>query len=88
MASELGSIGDTLNPAFKYYGIDAPEYKASKAALNMIMATNAVKLKKEGFQINVCCPGLNATGLNGGRAGTHITRALFVLYQVVRSHKS
>ena len=83
MTSALDSIGDTPNPAFKYYGIDAPEYGASKAALNMIMATNAVKLKEEGFEINVCCP-----GLHGGRGGTHISRALFALYQIVRSHES
>ncbi|KAF6219334.1 hypothetical protein HO133_005159 [Letharia lupina] len=56
---------DTLNPASQYYGLDSPEYKASKAALNMIMATNAVELKGEGFKVNVCCPGLNATGLSG-----------------------
>lgn len=69
MTSELGSTGETLNPAFQYYGLDSPEYKASKAAMNMIMATNAVKLKDEGFKVNVCCPGLNATGLNGGMGG-------------------
>ncbi|KAF6241250.1 hypothetical protein HO173_001045 [Letharia columbiana] len=51
-------------------GLDSPEYKASKAALNMIMATNAVKLKGEGFKVNVCCPGLNATGPSGGM-GAH-----------------
>jgi hypothetical protein len=36
----------------------------------MIMASYAVKYKDEGFQVNVCCPGLNATGLSGGR-GDH-----------------
>lgn len=70
MTSELGSLNSTLDPAFKYYQIDSPEYKASKAAMNMIMATNAVKLKAEGFKVNVCCPGLNATGLSGGM-GSH-----------------
>ena len=65
MTSELGSIGSTLDPNFIYYGIDTPEYKASKAAMNMIMATYAVKYKDAGFQVNVCCPGFNATNLNG-----------------------
>ena len=69
MTSELGSIGDTLNPAFPYYGFDSPEYKASKAAMNMVMASNAVKLKDEGFKVNVCCPGLTATGMTGGVGG-------------------
>ena len=65
MTSELGSIGSTLNPKFLYYGVDKPQYKASKAAMNMIMATYAVKYKDAGFQVNVCCPGFNATNLNG-----------------------
>lgn len=43
MTSELGSIGSTLNPKFPSYGVDKPQYKASKAAMNMIMATYAVK---------------------------------------------
>lgn len=65
MTSELGSIGATLDPKFPYYDVDAPQYKASKAAMNMIMATYAVKYKDAGFQVNVCCPGFNATSLNG-----------------------
>ena len=65
MTSELGSIGSTLDPNFIYYGMDNPQYKASKAAMNMIMATYAVKYKDAGFQVNVCCPGFNATNING-----------------------
>ena len=65
MTSELGSIGSTLDPDFIYYGMDNPQYKASKAAMNMIMATYAVKYKDAGFQVNVCCPGFNATNMNG-----------------------
>lgn len=77
MTSELGSIGDTLNPVFQYYGFDALEYKASKAALNMIMATKAVKLQEEDFKVNVCCPRLNATGLNGDIGGHPSVSALY-----------
>ena len=65
MTSELGSIGSTLDPNFIFYGMDNPQYKASKAAMNMIMATYAVKYKDAGFQVNVCCPGFNATNMNG-----------------------
>ena len=65
MTSELGSIEATLDPKFPYYGVDTPQYKASKAAMNMIMATYAVKYKNAGIQVNVCCPGFNATNLNG-----------------------
>lgn len=35
VSSGLGSIGNTLHPEFPYHGYDAPEYKASKAAMNM-----------------------------------------------------
>ena len=70
MTSELGSIAMTMDPSFRFYGLDNPEYKASKAAMNMIMASYAVKYKDEPFKFNVCCPGLNATGLSGGK-GTH-----------------
>lgn len=66
MTAGLGSIGDTLDPSYQYYGLPAAEYKASKAALNMVMAACAVKYKDAGFQVNVCCPGLNATSLSGG----------------------
>ena len=65
ITSEFGSIGSVLNPKSPYYGIDLPQYRASKAAMNMIMATYAVKYKDAGFQINVCCPGYNATNMNG-----------------------
>lgn len=65
MTSELGSFGSTLDPKFVFYGMDEPEYKTSKAAMNMIMATYAVKYKDAGFQINTCCPGFNATSMNG-----------------------
>lgn len=70
MTSGLGSIGSTLDPSSGAYGMDMPTYKASKAAMNMIMAHYAVKLKEDGFKVNACCPGHVATGLNGG-TGNH-----------------
>ncbi len=70
MAFELGSIAGGLDLSFPYYGLESASYRASKAALNMIMAITAVKYKDEGFKVNVCCPGLNATGLSW-RMGDH-----------------
>ena len=67
MSSGVGSIRNTLDPEFPYHGYDALEYKASKAAMNMIMAIYAVKNKDEPFKFNACCSGLRATGLNGGK---------------------
>lgn len=33
----------------------------------MAMVTMAVKYRDAGFKVNVCCPGLNATGVSGGK---------------------
>ena len=65
ISSGMGSLIDTLDPSFPFYGLDAPDYKTSKAAMNMIMATYAVKYKDKGFKVNACCPGFNSTQLNG-----------------------
>ena len=77
MSSEMGSVANTLDPNFPYYGIplsnfDVVAYKASKAALNMLGATYAVKYGGDGFKINMCCPGLRKTNLTptvGGLGG-------------------
>ncbi len=64
MGSEMGSVANTLDPNFPYYGVDSVAYKTSKAALNMLAATYAVKYGREGFKVNVCCPGLRRTNLS------------------------
>lgn len=64
MSSGLGSISDTLDPKYEFYGIENPAYKASKAALNMLTAHYAVKYGKESFQVNTCDPGFRKTNLN------------------------
>ena len=68
MSSEMGSLSNTLDPNFPYYGIpinhpDVVAYKASKAALNMLGATYAVRYGADGFKVNMCCPGLRKTNL-------------------------
>lgn len=65
MSSGLGSIADTLDPRFPYYGIDSPPYVTSKAAMNMLTACYAVKYGKDGFKVNSCDPGFRKTNLNG-----------------------
>ena len=63
MSSEMGSVTNTLDPDFPYYSIDSDPHKASKAALNMLGAMYAVKHGKQGFKVNMCCPGLRKTNL-------------------------
>ncbi|KAL8787248.1 MAG: hypothetical protein Q9195_007858 [Heterodermia aff. obscurata] len=65
VSSEMGSVGNTLDPSFPYYGAHYVSYKASKSAVNMLGAMYAVKHGKDGFKVNVCCPGLRATNFAG-----------------------
>ncbi|KIW31683.1 uncharacterized protein PV07_03290 [Cladophialophora immunda] len=69
MSSGLGSITLALDPSFPYYGLgNAPGIKGyivSKCAENMVGALYAVQLGKEGFKVNMVCPGHRATNLNG-----------------------
>ena len=71
VSSEMGSIGNALDPGFPYYSlanVDTLPYKASKAALNMVGAVYAVKYREAGFKVNVCCPGLCKTNLSAATA--------------------
>ncbi len=66
VSSAVGSLTQTLDPTSSHYGINAPAYKASKAAMNMLMATYATTLKEEKWRINSCTPGLSATAFTKG----------------------
>ena len=65
VSSEMGSVGNTLDPKFPYYGAHYVSYKTSKSALNMLGAMYAVRYGKDGFKVNLCCPGLRATNFAG-----------------------
>lgn len=66
MSSDLGSVGNTLNPQYRFYGYAelARSYKLSKAAVNMAGAVFAVRYKEDGIRVNVVNPGFRATNLN------------------------
>ena len=86
VSSRLGSISKTLDPSVQFYRIDRPHYKASKAAMNMIMAHYAVKFKGEGFKVNACCPGFNATGITGGK-GAHPSEGAIIVCRLATAGK-
>ncbi|EXJ93745.1 hypothetical protein A1O1_02138 [Capronia coronata CBS 617.96] len=65
MSSGIGSIGNMLDPSFPFYGSDSKPYSTSKAALNMLAAMYSVQYGKQGFKVNVVCPGFRATNING-----------------------
>ncbi|EGR47419.1 uncharacterized protein TRIREDRAFT_122556 [Trichoderma reesei QM6a] len=65
VSSGLGSIGERLNPKGAYYGLGAPEYRMSKAALNMLAACDAYELRDDGVKVFAYDPEFVATSLTG-----------------------
>jgi len=61
ISSGLGSITNLQRPQAPL--IPAPFYSATKSAMNYLAAYYAKKYPH--FKVNSCCPGLNATALNG-----------------------
>ncbi|KAJ9607558.1 hypothetical protein H2200_007636 [Cladophialophora chaetospira] len=69
MSSGLGSLTCQLDPKWPFHGLgNESQYKAyitSKCADNMLAVLYAVQLGKEGFKVNMICPGHRPTNLNG-----------------------
>ncbi|KAH8751407.1 hypothetical protein F5882DRAFT_454510 [Hyaloscypha sp. PMI_1271] len=61
VSSSVGSLSQAADPNSKYHHPGANEYRASKAALNMLMVQYWVRLKGEGFLVHGSDPGLVAT---------------------------
>ncbi|EJD54782.1 putative carbonyl reductase [Auricularia subglabra TFB-10046 SS5] len=64
VSSSMSSIAHAADPASKYYRPDADEYRASKAALNMLMVQYYARLKLETgleWKVHGADPGLTAT---------------------------
>ncbi|KZV99378.1 putative carbonyl reductase [Exidia glandulosa HHB12029] len=73
VSSSLGSIAHAADPESKYYRPQFTQYRASKAALNMIMVQYWVQLQLEradGLRwiVHGADPGLTATNLTGNAA--------------------
>ncbi|KAL7788618.1 NAD(P)-binding protein [Trichoderma ceciliae] len=81
ITSEMGSLGNTLNPSWKHYKYNTSmPYKSSKAAANMIGACYSTLFDEEGWKINCCCPGLRKTAFNN-----HMSIAMDVEEGAVRA---
>ncbi|KAL6889286.1 hypothetical protein HDV57DRAFT_321167 [Trichoderma longibrachiatum] len=65
VSSGLGSIGERLNPEGPWYAIPSPEYRMSKAALNMLAACDAYELRGDGIKVFAYDPEFVATNLVG-----------------------
>ncbi|KAI1288670.1 short-chain dehydrogenase [Xylaria venustula] len=65
VTSGLGQIGVALSDnMYNAANLPAPEYRSSKAALNMLTAVDAIQLKPEGIHVIPLAPGYTATNLN------------------------
>ncbi|KAL9600307.1 MAG: hypothetical protein Q9219_003257 [cf. Caloplaca sp. 3 TL-2023] len=69
VSSSLGSLTIAADPKSPYYMVDAPAYRATKAALSMIVVQQHKSLEKEGFKVWAVCPGHRATNLSGDKEG-------------------
>ena len=67
----MGSLANTLDPDFPCYSVDTVPHKVSKAAMNMVGATYAVKYGKEGFKSLLPGPAQDEfqSGIVGHRGG-------------------
>jgi NAD(P)-dependent dehydrogenase (short-subunit alcohol dehydrogenase family) len=68
VSSSGASITHAADPSSRYYKPSAASsYRASKAALSMVLVQYHGLLKEEGFKVHGADPGLNATDLTGDR---------------------
>lgn len=65
VSTTMGSLADQLNPESPYYGVIAPAYQASKAALNGLTIALAKLLRETPIKVNSVCPGWLQTDLGG-----------------------
>jgi NAD(P)-dependent dehydrogenase (short-subunit alcohol dehydrogenase family) len=65
VSSDLGSIAWRCDPNARAHMVPYPEYRVSKAALNMLTACQSYELKDEGVKVFAFNPGYTATELAG-----------------------
>lgn len=69
VSSSVGSLQLRTQPETATRATPFTEYPTSKAAENMLALHYAVKYEKQGWKVNVHCPGLCKTHLNGFTRG-------------------
>lgn len=65
VSSRNGSIQQSLDKTWYWYGMQQPAYKASKAALNMLAVRYVIELEEAGGKVNMVCPGFVKTKMVG-----------------------
>ncbi|KAF2793349.1 carbonyl reductase [Melanomma pulvis-pyrius CBS 109.77] len=64
ISSILGSITNQVDPEGGWIHFSGVTYRCSKAAINMLCATYAMRFRDQGWKINTCCPGSVKTDIN------------------------
>lgn len=65
MSSGLGSLTQTADPTWPFYGFIAVAYNSSKSAVNALTVSFAKELRDTPIKVNSADPGYVATDLNG-----------------------
>jgi NAD(P)-dependent dehydrogenase (short-subunit alcohol dehydrogenase family) len=63
VSTTMGSLTDQTNPDSPYYGVVAPAYQSSKAALNNVTIALAKQLAGTAIKVTSVCPGFVQTDL-------------------------
>ncbi|KAJ4986590.1 short chain dehydrogenase [Stagonosporopsis vannaccii] len=64
VSSEVGSIGNRLDPNSPHFSQKNDYYRVSKAALNMVTACQAVEYGDQGWKIFAYCPGFTVSSIS------------------------
>ena len=77
VSSSTGSLAAQSDPSSPWYGVMAPAYQGSKAALNAFTVALAKALRDTSVKVNAVCPGWLQTDLGGpeNRAAAPMTAA-------------
>lgn len=82
LSSEMGSLNDSANHGGAY------AYRASKAAVNMLMKTLAVDLANRGIKILILSPGWVKTEMGGSEAPVKAAESVAAMRNVISKHRN
>ena len=68
VSSSMGSLNETSNPDWFFYGVNTAAYNSSKSALNALTVSFAKELRDTPIKINAACPGWVKTDMGGEAA--------------------
>ncbi len=81
VTSDLSSLTDHSDPAWKYYPFKSAAYGPSKTALNAYTVMLAFELKDANFKVNCVNPGHTATDFNNHRGEQTVEQGASVIVE-------